>query len=141
MKPRGIILLALAALAALVAVPFLSGRIPGVPAACPAVGYAYVGPVELVFPTKPASVAACFGDGCTPRPVTAGPDGKWLVPQSEPYLAPPASVTSVSVEATDNSGARISRVLPIESESTGEHPYGPACGGPFKFKPVQVPLG
>jgi hypothetical protein len=141
MKPRGIILLALGALAVLLAVPLLFGRMPGLPGVCPAVGYAYVGPVELAFSTQPASVAACFGDGCTPQPVTAGPDGKWLVPQSAPYLTPPVSVTSISVEAADISGARISRVLEIETESTGEHPYGPACGGPFRFKPVQVPLG
>lgn len=141
MKPRQIILLALGALAALLALTLLPGRMPGVPVVCPAVGYAYVGPIELAFSTQPASVAACFGDGCTPQPVTAGPNGKWLVPQSAPYLAPPASVTSISVEATDTSGARISRVLLIETESTGEHPYGPACGGPYRFKPVQVPLG
>ena len=142
MRLRGILLLAFGVVTAgLVLVAFMAGRLPGVPAVCPAIGYAYPGPVELVFPTTPTSVAACFGGGCTPQPVSAGPDGKWLVPQSDPYLTPPASVTSISVEATDSSGARISRVLSVESESTGEHPYGPACGGPFRFKPVRVPLG
>jgi len=125
----------------LVLAAFMAGRLPGVPAVFPAVGYAYTGPVELNFPTPPVSVAACFGEGCTPQPVTAAPDGKWLVPQSAPYLTPPVSVTSIYVEAVGVSGARIARVLQIETESTGEHPYGPQCGGPFTFKPVQVPLG
>ena len=106
---------------------------------CPAVGYAYTGDVELVFSREPSSVAACFGDGCVPAPVTKSADGRWLVPQSEPYLVPPVSVTSVLVTAVDPSGTRIARLLPIETESTGEHPDGPGCGGPFRFKPVQVP--
>jgi len=45
------------------------------------------------------------------------------------------------VEAVAVSGGRIARELPIEAESTGEHPFGPECGGPFTFKPVQVTLG
>jgi hypothetical protein len=142
MKPRGIILFALAVLAAaLLALTLLLGRMPGVPVACPAMGYANVGDVELAFSTEPESVAACFGEGCIPAPVTKSADGKWLVPQSAPYLTPPVSVTAIYVEAMTTSGARIARVLPIETESTGEHPYGPECGGPSRFKPVLVPLG
>jgi len=106
---------------------------------CPANGYAYVGDVELVFAHEPASVAACFGEGCTPAPVVKSPDGRWLVPQSAPYLAPPVSVTSVYVDVVDAFRARVARALPIETESTGEHPDGPVCGGPFRFKPVHVP--
>lgn len=127
--------------AAAVAAALLLG--PGIEPtkACPAIGYAYVGDVELVFAEEPASVAACFGDGCTPVSAAQNPDGKWLVPQSQPYLVPPVSVTSVYVEAFHRSGARIARMLPIETESTGEYPYGRECGGPFTFKPVQVPYG
>jgi hypothetical protein len=106
--------------------------------ACPATGYAYTGDVELVFPQEPVSVAACFGEGCTPAPVTRSTDGRWLVPQSVPYLVPPISVTSVYVDAVDSSGARVAGELPIETEPTGEHPDGPECGGPFRFKPVKV---
>lgn len=62
------------------------------------------------------------------------------MPQSPQYLIPPLSVTPIYVEAIATSGARIALNLPIETESTGELPYGPQCGGPFKFKPVQVPL-
>ncbi|AOT04713.1 hypothetical protein ASPU41_16710 [Arthrobacter sp. U41] len=109
--------------------------------ACPAIGYAYVGDVELIFPQEPVSVAACFEEGCTPAAVTKNPDGKWLVPQSKPYLVPPVSVTSVYVETEASSGARIARALPIVTEPTGEYPYGRKCGGPVRFKPVQVPLG
>lgn len=64
-----------------------------------------------------------------------------MVPQSPPYLTPPVSATSIYVEAAATTGARIALVLPIETESTGERPFGPDCGGPFRFKPVQVPLG
>jgi hypothetical protein len=107
--------------------------------ACPATGYAYTGDVELAFAKKPSSVAACFGEGCTPAPVTGSADGRWLVPQSAPYLVPPVSVTSVFVDAVGASGARIAHALPIETEPTGEQPAGPECGGPFRFKPVLVP--
>jgi hypothetical protein len=62
------------------------------------------------------------------------------VPQPRPYLVPPVGVTSIYLAAVDPSGARIARALPIETASTGEHPSGPECGGPLRFKPVQVPL-
>lgn len=125
----------------MLAVIALVGRMPWVGRACPAVGYAYVGDVELAFSTTPESVAVCFGDGCTPERVVRNAEGKWLVPQSPPYLNPPVSVTSIRVEAVAISGGRIARDLPIETESTGEHPFGPECGGPFRFKPVLVVFG
>ena len=125
------------ALAAVVAIAALVGLMPGMNRACPAIGYAYVGDVELAFSGQPESVSGCFGAGCTPETV-APRDGKWLVPQSPPYLIPPVSVTSIYVEAATLSGARIARTLPIETESTGEHPFGPQCGGPSKFIPVYV---
>jgi hypothetical protein len=101
-------------------------------------GWAYVGDVELAFSVPPESVAACFGDGCTPVRVVSNADGNWLVPQSSPYLDPPASVTSIHVEAVATSGIRTAGDLQIETESTGEHPFGPDCGGPVRFKPVHV---
>jgi hypothetical protein len=141
MTPRRILLLALGVLALVLALTLLFGRTSGVTGVCPAIGYAYVGEVELAFSTEPESVAACFGDACTPEPVTKSAEGKWRAPQSPPYLTPPVGVTSIYVEAIASSGARIARVLQIETESTGEHPFGPDCGGPFRFKPVQVQLG
>ncbi|WP_432394770.1 hypothetical protein ACRQ5B_13785 [Pseudarthrobacter sp. L19] len=137
MKTRRILLIALGTLAVVVAaVVFVRG---GSKTACPAIGYAYTGDVELMFSREPASVAACFGSGCTPAPVSRSEDGRWLVPQSAPYLTPAAGVSSIAVKAVDSSGVGGARELRIESESTGEHPYGPSCGGPFRFKPVQVP--
>lgn len=143
MKPRRILLLALGVLALVLALALALrlGRTSAVTGVCPAIGYAYVGDVELAFSTEPESVAACFGDACSPEPVTKSAEGKWRVPQSPPYLTPPVSVTSIYVEAVASSGARIAHVLQIETESTGERPFGPDCGGPFKFKPVRVPLG
>ena len=139
MKARGLLMVALGMCAAVAALALLFGRTSAETVACPAIGYAFVGDVELVFPREPASVAACFGEGCVARSVTKSPAGKWVVPQSQPYLVPPVSVTSVYVEATDSSGARVARVLQIETEPTGEYPFGPDCGGPFRFKPVHVP--
>lgn len=137
MKLRGPLLIVLGMLAVVLAlVVFLRG---GASTICPATGYAYTGDVELVFAHEPTSVSACFGEGCTPAPVTRNPDGIWLVPQSAPYLISPVSFTSVLVDAADPSGVRVVEVRPIETEPTGEHPEGPECGGPMRFKPVQMP--
>ncbi len=120
MKLRGLLLIALGGLAVVLALAvFVRG---GVSTICPAVGYAYTGDVELVFAHEPTSVPACFGEGCTPAAVTRNPDGRWLVPQSAPYLMPPVGVTSVFVDAVDSSGVRVARVLPIETEPTGGAP-------------------
>jgi len=108
------------------------------PRVCPAVGYAYTGPVELLFSIPPESVAACFGEGCTPHTLEQNDERKWLVPQSTPYWTQPVSVTSIHVEATSALGGRTVVNLPVETESTGEHPFGVGCGGPFRFKPVPV---
>lgn len=108
------------------------------PRVCPAVGYAYTGPVELLFSTPPESVAACFGEGCTPQAVAQNDERKWLVPQSAPYWTQPVSVTSIHVEATAALGGRTVVNSPVETESTGEHPFGVGCGGPFRFKAVPV---
>jgi hypothetical protein len=140
MKPRGVILLAVAAGAAALGTAVVFGGMAGGDRACPAMGWAFVGDVELSFSTPPESVSACFGDGCTPAQVTSNAEGKWLVPQSPPYLTPPVSVTSIYVDASTSSGERIASVVPIKTESTGEYPYGRECGGPFRFKPVQVVL-
>lgn len=137
MKLRGLLLIVLGVLAVVLALAvFVRG---GASSVCPAVGYANTGDAELVFAHEPTSVSACFGEGCTPAPVTKTRDNRWLVPQTSPYLVPPVSATSVRVAAEDSSGVRVVRVLPIETEPTGEQPDGPGCGGPVRFKPVQVP--
>ena len=138
MKRQWALLLAVGSVVAVLAVIAVMGGVSHIPRACPAIGYAYTGPVELVFSTPPASVAACFGEGCVPEPVAQNDERKWLVPQSTPYLNEPVSVTSIQVEATAAIGGRTAAELPVETESTGEHPFGVGCGGPFRFKPVQV---
>lgn len=137
MKPRRVLLFAVGTVLGVVA---LISSLPKASQPCPAVGYAYTGDLELTFSSTPESVAACLGDECVPQPVARNAEGKWLVPQSPPHLNPPVSVTSIHVDAIGTSGARIDRALPIETESTGEHPFGRECGGPFRFKPVQVTL-
>ena len=141
MKPRGVILLAVTAGTAVLGSALVVGSMAGADRACPAMGWAFVGDVELSFSTPPESVSACFGEDCTPEQVTKNVEGKWLVPQSPPYLIPPVSVTSIYVVASTTSGNRLTSALPIETESTGEYPFGRECGGPFRFKPVQVVLG
>ena len=139
MKRRWAMLLAVGGVVAvLLAVIAVLGSVSRIPRACPAIGYAYTGPVELVFSTLPSSVAACFGEGCMPEPVEQDDEEKWLVPQSAPYLNEPVSVTSIHVEATAALGGQTKIDLPVVTESTGEHPFGEGCGGPFRFKPVQV---
>ena len=138
MKPREVLLLGVAAAAAMLVCILVVGCASGENRACPAMGWAFVGDVELSFSTPPESVSACFGEGCTPERVTKNAEGKWLVPQSPPYLNPPVSVTSIYVDASTSSGSRLTSALAIATESTGEYPFGRECGGLFKFKPVQV---
>lgn len=75
------------------------------------------------FSGQPESVSACFREGCAAEAVTPR-DGKWRVPQSQPYLIPPVNVTSIYVEAVAASGARLARTLPMETESNGEFGEG-----------------
>lgn len=138
MKRRWALLVAIGIGVAVVTFIAVTGGMSRDPRVCPAIGYAYTGPVELVFSTSPASVAACFGEGCTSQVVVQNEERKWLVPQSAPYLSEPVSVTSIHVEATAAIGGRTAVDLPVETESTGEHPFGVGCGGPFRFKPVPV---
>lgn len=56
MKARFIVMLAVGALASAQAIPALAGLIPGVNRACPAIGYSYVGDVELAFPVTVSPV-------------------------------------------------------------------------------------
>jgi hypothetical protein len=137
MKLRGILLVATGMLAGVSATATLFSNSPR---ACPAIGYAYVGDVELFFSAAPETVEVCFGEGCTPELVARNSEGKWLVPQSVPYLNEPVSVSMIHVEAVTASGGRVANDFPIETESTGEYPYGFGCGGPYVFKPVQVAL-
>ena len=137
MKRRWALLLAVSTVVAVVTVIVVIGGTSRTARVCPAIGYAYTGPVELVFSTPPSSVAACFGQGCIPQPVAQDDERKWLVPQSAPYLNETLSVTSVHIEVAAI-GGRTAADMPIETESTGEHPFGLQCGGPFRFKTVQV---
>ena len=61
MKPRAVFVIAVGALATVLAHAALIGFMPGVNRACPAIGYAYVGDVELAFSGQPESVSACLG--------------------------------------------------------------------------------
>jgi len=138
MRRRWAFLLAGGIIAAVLMVITVIAGMSRDPRVCPAVGYAYTGPVELLFSTPPESVAACFGEGCMPQAVEPDDERKWLVPQSAPYRTQPVSVSSIHVEATSALGGRTVLNLPVETESTGEHPFGVGCGGPFRFKPVPV---
>jgi hypothetical protein len=76
MKSRGVILLVAGAGASALGTALAFGGVAGVDRACPAMGWAFVGDVELSFSTPPESVSACFGEGCTPVPVGTNAEGK-----------------------------------------------------------------
>lgn len=144
MNRRGRAALAFGTLAILVIAAVIAMR-PQLP--CPTIGYAYVGDVELMFTSEPKTVAACFGDGCTPQPVNKGDDGKWSVPQRPPHLLSgpdlgaetQGHITFIRVAVGPHSNAGPVEQLPVESESTGEKEFWPSCPGPSRFKPVHVP--
>lgn len=144
MKSGWVAVLALAMFAVLATLVLIAVR-PGI--ACPAVGYVYVGDVELEFASEPDSVAACFGSECNPQPVMRSADGKWTVPQSSPYLLQdsgqsgtemPGNVTSILIATVHRSGASVVRALAIQSEPTGEGRFWPTCPAPLRYLPVQV---
>lgn len=75
MKPLGVVALAVGAPVIALGLAALFVFMPGLNRACPAIGYAYVGDVELAFSREPDSTAACFGEDCMPVPLTSR-DGK-----------------------------------------------------------------
>ncbi|AXJ10262.1 hypothetical protein CFN17_12025 [Arthrobacter sp. PM3] len=68
-----------------------SGCTPA-PLVCPAEGFVNLDPVRLDLSALPAvtSVSACFGPGdrCTPVPLTRDSSGRWMVPQTPPFVQP-----------------------------------------------------
>lgn len=131
--------LAVTTLAA-VATP-LTGCIAG---ACSAVGYGYSGPAIIEFgrPLPDAAVVSgCFGAECEPRPLLSTPEGRWEMPQQQPYLREDEigagliqEVRIVVVSEDSPPDDRVHRI-PIRSERTGV--FG-NCPGPFSFEPVVV---
>lgn len=116
--------------------------------ACPAVGYVDLGDVELDFASEPDSVAACFGDECSPQHVKRSHDGKWRVPQSYPYLPQdsdlpgnlrPGNVTTIRIVAARPPAAPMASTLEIHSEPTGGGQFWSMCPGPTRYMPVPVP--
>jgi hypothetical protein len=113
--------------------------------ACPAVGYMYTGPAVLVFPQplpSQASVAACFGEECTPVELPRSDAQRWNVPQKSPYIADgmvgDGSEKTVHVVVTNGDGTILSdeaHEIPVAVESTG---ILGQCGGPFEFEPVSI---
>lgn len=145
MRPSWTILPVVGVLGVIVTLIMVAVR-PGI--ACPAVGYAYVGDVELEFSTEPDTVAACFGSECSPQSVMRSTDGKWAVPQSPPYLPQepvhpggqmPGNLTSIRVATVQHSDPALVRVLAIHSEPAEEGRFWSACPGPSRYMPVQVP--
>jgi hypothetical protein len=139
------IVLAVGMLAVLIALVVVGVR-PGL--ACPAVAYVDLGDVELEFASEPDSVAACFADDCSPRPVQRSDDGKWRVPQSSPYMPKeaalpgnlrPGNIATIRIVAARPSAAPMFRILAIHSEPAGGGQFWSMCPGPIRYMPVQVP--
>ena len=111
--------------------------------ACPAIGYAYVGPVELEVPGQSPSTAevlACFGEECTPA--KAGSSGQaWTIDIGQSLQAGgsehPTAVTAIVKEI--KSGKELaSGVYPITYKRTDG---GGRCPGPTAPQPVVIASG
>ncbi|SDP83068.1 hypothetical protein SAMN04487914_1508 [Arthrobacter sp. ok909] len=110
------------------------------PTACPAVGFVNLGPVELDLSGLPAgtSVSACFGTGdrCDPVPVTRDGSGRWIVPQTPPFVQP------------DNAPVPLPRIRVVAAkpdQSISDHQYGiehtpprGGCDNSYALLPVEV---
>lgn len=120
----------------------------GCDATCPAIGYANIGPIEIVF-TDPvpegAIVLACLGEDCEPAEVPED-GGGWSVPQEPPYVDEASYVIGgadlpLRVVVQDRDGAVVhdeAHTVPVVSERAGI--FG-QCPGPFRYEPVEVDLG
>ena len=111
--------------------------------ACPAIGYGYVGPVELEVPGQSPSTAevlACFGEECTPA--KAGSSGQaWTIDIGQSLQAGgsehPTAVTAIVKEI--KSGKELaSGVYPITYKRTDG---GGRCPGPTAPQPVVIASG
>lgn len=115
-----------------------SGCMPA-PTACPAVGFVNLGPVQLDLSDLPnvSSVSACFGvdDRCNPVPVSRDNSGRWLVPQTQPFVQPDTAPIPLP---------RI-RVVAVTDQSISDRLYGVArtpprggCDNTYDLTPVKV---
>ena len=108
--------------------------------ACPAIGYAYYGPVELQVPGQSPTTAdllACFGEDCTPTP--AKPSGEsWGLSIGESVSLGgsehPVAITAVVIAS--GSGTELARgTYPITYKRTDG---GGRCPGPTAPEPVTI---
>lgn len=113
----------------------------GCVSSCPTIQYLDTSPVvvELTGPVSPdVVVSACYGDNCQPAELPAGRDGKWEVPQEEPYLDESSLSNGlplhVVVAYEKNVIDDVFQIptAPDEPESVGR------CGGPWHYEPVLI---
>lgn len=115
------------------------------PRVCPAIGSAYIGPIEIKLQglNQASRVAACFGIECKPWPVLRSNDDQWLVPQEPPFLNADSHQATrgnpdkirVSVTGTEVRTDRVYEIPTRHSSEIGDW----ACPGPVKYLPVTVP--
>ena len=124
----------------------VAASLSGCVVACPAIAYIYNGPAVLEFSEPVASttsVAACFGDACTPVDLAREDVQRWEVPQEDPFIRDgmdDGSIQTVRVLVTDDRGRILSDKayeIPVTVERRGV--FG-QCGGPFQFEPVSITL-
>lgn len=108
--------------------------------ACPASGFVNLGPVELNLSALPAgtTVSACFGvnDRCTPVPVTRGTSGRFVVPQTPPFVQPdqaPIPLPRIRVVAAKPDQTMSDKLYGIEHTP----PRG-GCDNTYDLLPVNV---
>ncbi|OOP59267.1 hypothetical protein BMF89_21305 [Arthrobacter sp. SRS-W-1-2016] len=107
---------------------------------CPAGGFVNLGPGELDLSGLPGGtkVSARFGvnDRCEPVPVTKDSSGRWMVPQTPPFVQP------------DNAAAPLPRIRVVAARpdrSISDHLYGiehtaprGGCTNGYDLVPVKV---
>ena len=120
-----------------------TAALSGCVSTCPAIQYIDTSPVvvELTAPVPPdAVVSACFGDNCQPTEVPTGRDGKWKVPQAEPYLDGSSLSNGLPLHVVVAYGTTVIDdvfqipTAPDEPESVGR------CGGPWHYEPVVISI-
>lgn len=138
MMPRVLKSVALAAL-----VTAAAAALPGCVSTCPAIEYLDTSPVvvELTTPAPPdVVVSACFGENCQPVEVPAGRDGKWAVPQEEPYLDELSLSNGLPLHVVVAYGTGvIDDVFQIPTAPNSPGSVG-RCGGPWHYEPVAISI-
>jgi len=120
-----------------------AAALSGCVSSCPTIQYLDTSPVvvELAGPVpSDVVVSACYGDSCQPAEVRAGRDGKWEIPQEEPYLDESGLSNGLPLHVVVAYGTNVIDdvfqipTAPDEPESVRR------CGAPWHYEPVLISI-